>query len=118
MEEKSLCELMEEAFLLSLNCAYETICPNGNFFDSRKQFPCDENLIDKIYGWADGLTQKYYFDVTNGHCSPAMMINFDLEKFEENVKFDIRLMTDILAICGLPKRLTREEMIERGYRGY
>jgi hypothetical protein len=50
-----------------------------------------------------------------GHCSLNEMINFDLEKFESEVIRDIENMKVLLARVGEPKRLTREDLIKRGY---
>jgi hypothetical protein len=113
--EKSLCELMDEGFRLSLKLAHEDMSPDGTYLTPRKSFDIPETNVETIYGWADGLVHKRYHTMATGRCSHSQIANFDIAKFEASVKMDIRMMTDALALMGEPKRLTPEEMRARGY---
>jgi hypothetical protein len=117
LEDKSLGELMQMAFNISLDLAFETMAPTGNYFDPREKFPCDTDTVDKIFAWADGLYDKMYHNLSTGHCSPQAMIDFDIAKFEAQVVSDIRMMAQLSLQIGMPRRLTFEEMQMRGYRG-
>jgi hypothetical protein len=113
--EKSLADLMEEALSLSWKLSYSTIAPDGTYFDPREDSTISDNDWTIISGWADGLMHKYQQNCMAGHCSLNEMINFDLEKFESEVIRDIENMKVLLARVGEPKRLTREDLIKRGY---
>ncbi len=117
--EKSLEQLMSEAYYLSLDCAFETLSPCNDYWDARTNLglflnPQDE---DKIWAWCDGLMAKYYDNHLKGHCSIQAMIDFDLEKFEQSVVADIEMMNAALKKLGSPRKMTFEEMQKRGYRG-
>lgn len=113
-EEKSLADRMNEAFRLSLQLAYETIDDKGHYFDYRQSGL--GNLEDTIYGWADGLSHKYYETHASGRCSFQSMIDFDVGKFEVSVLKDIRKMKNLLKRIGPPKKLTKEQLRSRGYK--
>lgn len=108
----SLSDLMDEAFNLSMDLSYETLTPDGNYFD-----PTKNDLPDRVWTWCDGLMYKYYQSVSTGHCSPSAMANFDIKKFEDEVIADISAFKILLAKYGKPRRLTYGEMKARGYRG-
>jgi hypothetical protein len=112
---KSLAELMDEAFDLSLNLCYKTITPEGHYFDPRDIK--DDTLGELVSGWADGLVHAHYQRLSTGRCSVSAMINFDVGEFEESVKRDIKTMQHALKSYGPPRRLTYHEMQFRGYRG-
>lgn len=116
MNDKSLCELMNEAFGLSLDCAYGELSPDGHYLTVR-ELPISAEKTDLIFAWADGLMHKYYQNVSTGHCSLNQMVNFDIEKFENKVIETIQLFKDLLDTYGKPITLTFEEMQKRGYRG-
>lgn len=116
--EKSLCDLMEHAFRLSLRIVYSTIAPKGDYLNARDlNGQVSEKTQTMIYAWADGLIHKYYDNMASGHCSFQAMIDFDVGHFEESVKGDIQIMEEILAKIGAPKKLTQAEYRARGYRG-
>ena len=115
---KSLSDLMNEAFDLSLDLMYETVAPNGHFFDPRKGHWGTADEEDKVCSWADGLMHKYYQNMATGHCSIAAMARFDVGKFEDEVVADIEMMKRLLARCGPPRQMTVAELVQRGYKGY
>ena len=115
---KSLADLMDEAFDLSLDLMYETVAPGGHFFDPRKGRWGTDDEEDKVCSWADGLMHKYYQNVSTGHCSIGAMARFDVAKFEDEVICDIDTMKRLLAQCGPPRQMDVAEMIQRGYKGY
>ena len=112
----SLSDLMTEAYNLSLVLGFGEIAPDGSLLTWRS-LPTSSENEDMISAWADGLCHKYYQNVSTGHCSPQQTINFDLEKWEEQVKMEIEIMKEILARVGPGRKLTFEEMKARGYRG-
>lgn len=112
---KSLQDLMNEAYNLSLDLAYEDMAPNGHYLTPRSNLPTEE--ADLIYGWADGLMHKYYENRSSGRCSLQATIDFDVAKFEQSVVKDIAKMKIILARVGKPVKLDFAEMRKRGYRG-
>lgn len=112
----SLCDLMEEAYQLSLKVGHSELAPDGSYFTWR-ELPTNEENNDMVSAWADGLTHKYYQDRVNGHCSLQTTIDFDVGDFESKVKMNIECMKAILARVGPPRQLTFEEMRARGYRG-
>ena len=99
---KSLADLMDEAFDLSLDLMYETVAPGGHFFDPRKGRWGTDDEEDKVCSWADGLMHKYYQNLSTGHCSIGAMARFDVAKFEDEVICDIDMMKRLLAQCGPP----------------
>lgn len=115
VEEKSLCDLMHEAFQLSLDVAYSEIAPDGSYFTWRPTGL--GNHEDMISGWADGLVHKYYDNRVTGHCSLQAQIDFDIEKFEQGVERDIKIMKKLLEKLGKPIKLDFAEMRRRGYKG-
>ncbi len=102
---KSLAELMNDAFNLSLDLAYSELSPDGHYFTARN-LPVTKDVDDMIFCWCDGLKHKYYENVSTGRCSLQRMIDFEIE-----------LMTELLRKFGGPITLTFEEMRKRGYRG-
>lgn len=115
---RSLNDLMEKAFMLSLQLSYETVAPNGSFLDTRQQWgSASENDQNMVFGWADGLVHKYYNNVLDGRCSLSAIINFDFEKFEARVAKDVVRMTELLTQLPAPRKLTFEEMRAQGYKG-
>ena len=68
-----------------------------------------------IWGWADGLMHKYYRTRADGHCSLQAMLDFDISKFEKEVKANIKTMEKLLVKIGKPVVLDMEEMKRRGY---
>lgn len=115
-EEMSLEEKMHEAYSLSLNLAYETISPNGTFFGTRN-FNFGKEHDDMISVWCDGLMHKYYQDIQSGRCSLSAAINFDVEKFERKVEDAIHIFSALISIVGFPRKLTKNDMRQMGYRG-
>lgn len=105
--EKSLMELMDEAFRLSLRVAYETITTDGHYYDARKEFHTSAANEDAVWGWCDGLMHKYYNKVSSGQCSVWATIDFDVAAFEESVKKDIAMMSELLVKLGPPKVLPK-----------
>ena len=112
----SLSDLMDKAFNLSLKCCHSEIAPNGHYFTTRNDFDIPD-VVDMVFGWADGLTHKYYQNHATGHCSIVAMASFDIEKFEASVVRDIEIMEQVLQRIGFPVILTPNEMIRRGYSG-
>jgi hypothetical protein len=109
-QEKSLKDKMSEAAYLSLQIVYATVTPDGTYLETK-----DIPLPDKVWAWADGLTYKYYETQTSGKTSLNNIINFDIEKFEKEIDGDIAEFKQLLKKVGRPKRLTKEEMIAKGY---
>ncbi len=109
----SLAELMGEAYHLSLSLCYATIAPGGHYFDARE----DARVPDSAWSWADGLVHKFYEKRASGECSLQAMIDFDVAAFEAEVIADIATFRALLSILGEPRRLTEQDMRERGYRG-
>lgn len=118
-ECKSLSDLMQEAFMLSMTVGHSELSPDGHYFTWRDNLELliGQTHADTVSAWADGLIQKYYHNVTTGHCSPNQMVKFNVERFEVEVKMNIKMMTDALKRIGHPIKLTFEEMRKRGYRG-
>ena len=114
---ESLSELMEKAFCLSLELTHATKAPGGHYLDQRKHQIGTKDDEDMAFGWADGLTHKYYHDRAIGHCSLQAMIDFDIAKFEERVIKDISTMERLLKKYGKPIQLDFAEMQRRGYQG-
>ena len=113
-DNKSLADLMMEAYNLSLDVAFRTIAPDGHYFQTRDTgIPPEHD--DMVWGWADGLMHKYYENVSGGRCSIKKMVEFDLANFEEEVRRDTNTMREILAKVGPPKKLTNDEMVAMGY---
>jgi hypothetical protein len=112
--EKSLADLMGEAYATSLDVAYETIAPNGYYLNAR-EVPVEHS--DMVWAWADGGVHAYYERMVTGRCSLQAQIDFDLERFESRVVRELDLMQRILRRLGAPRVLTFEEMQARGYRG-
>jgi hypothetical protein len=115
-DTKSLSDLMNEAFSLSLDCAYGELSPPGGYLTAR-ELPVSEEITDMIFGWADGVTHKYYQNHATGHCSLSAMVNFDVESFENSVIKNIEVMKELLDRFGKPVRISFDEMKKRGYRG-
>jgi hypothetical protein len=113
---KSLQDLMNEAYNLSLDLSFKTITWQGNYFDPRESFPLGGDS-DKIFGWSDGLFHKYYQKISNGECSLAQTIDFDLERFEQSVISDIEEFNHLIKIYGKPLILSKEHLRALGYRG-
>ena len=105
--EKSLMELMDEAFRLSLQVAYETITADGHYYDARKEFHTSAANEDTIWGWCDGLMHGAYQRITTGQCSLRATIDFDVAAFEELVKKDVTMMAELLVKLGSPKVLPK-----------
>lgn len=115
----SLGGILNKSIKLSWQITYETIAPDGCYFDPRKDAPDEvEGMSFSISAYADGLVYNYYRKRANGECSLRAMIDFDLEEFENEVIKDIGIMQNILIKIGLPRKMTNEEMIRRGYKGY
>jgi predicted metal-dependent hydrolase len=110
-QEKSLKDKMSEATHLSLQIVYATITPDGTYLETK-----DIDLPDKVWAWADGLTYKYYETRTSGKTSMANIMNFDIEQFEKEIDRDIAEFKLLLKKVGIPKKLTKEEMIAKGYQ--
>lgn len=109
--EKSLAELMEEAFYLSLNIVYETLSPNGHYFDERENFHnLPESILDTVFGWADGLCHGMYQRISTGRCPTQTTIDFDIGDWETTVKVNIRMMKEALKMLGMPRKMTYDEM--------
>ena len=119
MSEKSLEEMMAEAVAISWDLMYEDIAPNGMYLTPRTNFNTigTAEETDMISGWADGRYHKYLKNRMTAHCSLQAFLDFDLEKFEENVKRDITTMRRILSTVPAPIKLDFAEMQRRGYRG-
>lgn len=114
--EKSLSDLFNEALFLSWKLVYEDIAPDGTYLTPRKQIGT-EKQESIVSSWADGLVHKYYNDISNNHCSLSQTINFDIGKFEDQVKSEIKIMKKLLKKLGEPKQLDFKEMQKRGYKG-
>lgn len=119
MRNKSLAELMHEAWELAMDLTHETLAPDGlHYFLPRQNFAgLSSEALDTISGWADGLLHKYYNQRTSGRCSIKDMIEFDVGRFEEFVVKDIARMKEWLQKLGKPRVMTVDEMWARGYRG-
>ena len=57
---------MNEAYRLSLKCAYSTQSPDKGYLDVREDIPEGE-FCDKVFAWCDGLMGKYYHEELT-HC--------------------------------------------------
>lgn len=111
----SLKEKMHRALQLSFKLTYTTIDgTNNSYFDVREQWEHGKN--EEIFSWADGLYHEYLNKQLEGRCSLKSLYEFDIAKFEAKVDKDIQDFTALLKLYGEPKILTREELIERGYR--
>lgn len=115
-KEKSLKDLMDKAFSLSLDLAHSELAPDGHYFTPRN-LPISQEKNDLIFGWADGLVHNYYERICSGRTSIQAQVDFDIEKFEETINKDIKQMEDLLVIYGKPIKITFDEMKKRGYRG-
>ena len=111
IQEISLKEKMSEATHLALQIAYATTTPDRTYLETK-----EVNLPDKVWAWADGLTYKYYENQTSGKTSLQNIIDFDIEQFEKQVDRDIVEFKQLLQKVGPPKKLTKEEMLARGYK--
>jgi len=114
--EKSLEELMNEAYNLALKLAYSSITETGHYFDVREEFPLGGDS-DKIFSWVDGLEHKFYHNRMIGHCSLQATIDFNVESYEKSVIADIEEFTRLIKIYGEPRVLSKENLRARGYRG-
>lgn len=115
--EKSLEELMHEAWILAMDVTYSELAPDNTYLTPRQGRIGTPEEDDMVWGWADGLMHKYYQSRATGRCSWKAMQEFDVTQFEENVKRDIATMTKLLAKVGKPVKLDFAEMQRRGYRG-
>lgn len=113
--EKSLDELLHDAFILGCYCCYSDMTPAGGFFTPRETKELTSDEWDWVAGHADGLIINYADRMKNGRCSWQAMIDFDVKDFESTIINDIDKMKKILARVGKPKRLTKEEMLKMGY---
>lgn len=52
---------------------------------------------DLVYAWVDGLSHKYYHNVSSGHCSPKAFMDFKVEEWEASVDQEIKKMEKILS---------------------
>jgi hypothetical protein len=68
-----------------------------------------------VWGWVDGLVQRYAMKRIEGRCSLAASLEFDVAEFEASVDKDIAWFEKVLARVGKPVRLTVQEMRKRGY---
>jgi len=111
IQEQSLKDKMFQATHLSLQIAFATITPDGHYLETK-----EIDLPDKVWAWADGLTYKYYENQVTGKTSLSNIINFDIEQFEQEIDRDIIEFQKLLKKVGTPKKLTKEEMIAKGYK--
>ena len=111
IQEQSLKDKMSQATRLSLQITYATITPDGHYLETK-----EIDIPDKVWAWADGLTYKYYENQTTGRTSLSNIMNFDIEQFENEIDKDIVEFQQLLKKVGLPKKLTKEEMITKGYK--
>ena len=107
----SLKDKMTEATRLAFQCAYKNITPDGYFHEEKKV-----DLPDEVWAWADGLTQEYYMKQMEGRTSIQNIIDFDIEKAEQQIDKDIELFKQTLEKVGAPKKLTPEEYRALGYK--
>jgi hypothetical protein len=114
---ESLDELMTRAFHLAMDVAYSELAPGGHWIAARQEALGTEDETDMVWSWADGHQHKHLHDRTSGRCSLQAMIDFDIGRFEEQVRRDIVTLTQLLARFGAPKPLDFSEMKRRGYRG-
>jgi hypothetical protein len=114
--EKSLEELMNEAYNLALKLAFSSITETGHYFDVREGFPLGGDS-DRIFSWVDGLEHKFYHNKMSGRCSLQSTIDFDIESYEKSVIADIEEFSRLIKIYGEPRVLSKENLRARGYRG-
>lgn len=114
---KSLSDLMQTAFKLSLDLSHTELSSLGHYFTPRETNMGTEKETDMVWAWSDGLMHKFYENRSTGHCSIQSMIDFDVAKFEADVEKDIATMERLLKKYGKPVRLTFAEMQRRGYKG-
>lgn len=112
--EQSLNELMWQAYNLSLDVCYSELTPQRTCFTPRNNLTEEEGNL--AFEWADGLIHKHYERVSSGCCSIQAMIDFDVAKFEQRVKDDIKKLEAVLKRVGKPVVLTAEELRRRGYK--
>lgn len=58
----------------------------------------DEDDSDTVFGYADGLSQKYLMARITGRCSIQAMIDFDVAQYEAKVDNDILTLTRLLSM--------------------
>lgn len=102
---------MREATNLAFQCAYATISPDGSYLHTK-----EVDLPEEVWHWADGLAQEYYMKNIEGRTSLQGMIDFDLEKAEQDVDNVISLFRKTLNKVGRPRKLTVEEYRSMGYK--
>jgi hypothetical protein len=110
---KSLSQLMDEAYNLSLDCAYSEFSSEGTCFTPRD---LPDTAADLVFGWADGLMHQHYHKHAEGRCAPQAYIDFDPHQWEQRVVEDIDAMAALLETLTPSVRLTTAEMRARGYR--
>ncbi len=113
----SLQNLMGEAYHLALQVGYGEITEDGHYWTWREDKRISDADMDDVSAWADGLVGKHYENLSSGHCSIQAMIDFDVAAFEASVVADIARFKSILERVGPPRRLTKQDLKERGYRG-
>lgn len=111
----SLSDLMHEAFKLAMDLSHSEIAPGGLWFTPRQERIGTKKEDEMVWSWADGLMHKYYQTRADGRCSLQAMLDFDISKFEEEVKENIQTMKKLLAKIGKPVVLDMKEMKRRGY---
>lgn len=94
--ELSFGEKLDKAYQLSLNLIYvDDNCTLQRGGDASKHFD-DDSVVDKLFGWADGLEHKYHYSRHNGQCSLQAMIDYDIEQAEKDVDADIEQFEALL----------------------
>ena len=117
IEVKSLAEKFDEIHHAAFHLAYITISPSGHFFDAREEWgDATPEDIDNIWAYADGLMYQAYERVTTGHCSLKASIEFDIEEYENGLDKDLARFNELLEVLPKIRKLTVEEMRERGYK--
>ena len=56
------------------------------------EFLLSEEMADLVYGYVDGLSQKWLLDRVTGRCSPAVFMAFDMEAEEKQMDEQINVL--------------------------
>ena len=61
-----------------------------------------EETSDRIWGWTDGLIQKYHLSRINGRCSLQASLDYDIAKAEESIVEDIIKFQVLATVHAIP----------------
>ena len=92
--EESLKEKMFEAYKLAYRIAYTEDDEVRPLTDAEEELPSHAT----VWGWVDGLTEKYLQRMIEGRCSLQESIDFDMTEFERQVDEDIVAMKGKLSV--------------------